>query len=432
MGGIIISLSSLLIGAFIFLLGNGLFGTLLSIRIDLEDLGADLAGYVQSAYFLGFILSTFASQRIIGAVGHIRSFSAFAGLGAAGAILSGLFFDPISLCVFRGLVGFSIAGLFMVIESWLNGETETKWRGRVMSLYMVTTYSALGLGQLFLGVYDPLGVEPFALIGLLFAVSLVPVALTRVKAPPLPERSFMNFARLYRISPMGIIGCFTSGMLMGAFYGLFPITAQRQGGLEVSQVGTLMTVVILFGLCMQWPVGWLSDRTDRRYIVIGCLTAVFISCVGIFLLELFKGPEILWILVGLLFAFAFTVYPLSVAQMNDYIERKDLVAASGGLILAYSLGAATGPAIAGQAVEHLPQGGLILYMATVSALTALFTLYRTFRRAPVPTDQQGGYAAPPPTTAMASALDPRGDEPEEIHAETESSGDVLAREDDSP
>jgi MFS family permease len=430
MGGIVLALSSLLLGTFIFLLGNGLFGTLLSVRIGLEGLGADVAGYVQSAYFLGFMLSTFVGQWIISTVGHIRAFAAFAGLGAAGAILAGLFFDPIPLCIFRGVVGFTIAGLFMVIESWLNGQLESRWRGRILSLYMITCYSALGLGQLLLGVYDPLGVEPFALIGMLFALSLVPVALSRAKGPPLPEISYLNFARLFRLSPMGVTGSFTSGMILGALYGLLPIVAQKQGGLEVSQVGTLMSIVILFGLFIQWPVGWVSDRTDRRYVIFGSLTAVFISSLGMFVLIRFDTAPLFWIVPGVLFAFAFTIYPLSAAQLNDRIEAKDLVAASGGLLLAYSLGAATGPAIAGQAVKYMPDVGLNLYMAVVALLTGLFTLYRTFRR-PRP-DTHSPFVVVPRTTVMASELDPRAEEEPSAALDAEIIGDPLARHRDSP
>jgi len=430
MGGIIVSLSSLLLGTFIFLLGNGLFGTLLSVRIGLEDLGADVAGYVQSAYFVGFMASTFTGQWVISTVGHIRAFTAFAGLCAVAAILAGLFFDPLWLCVFRGVGGFAIAGLFMVIESWLNGQSASRWRGRVLSIYMLTTYSAIGLGQLLLGVYDPLGVEPFALIGLLFALSLVPVALSRAKAPPLPEISYLSFRSLFRLSPMGIIGCFASGTIMGAFYGLFPIVAQKQGGLDVSQVGTLMSIVILFGLFIQWPVGWLSDRTDRRYVIIAGLTAVFASSIAILLFNRSGTAPLFWILPGLLFAFAFTIYPLSVAQMNDYIQARDLVAASGGLLLAYSLGAATGPIVAGQAVAYLPKDGLNLYFAAVALLAGLFTLYRTFRRSPP--DQHEPFVVVPRTTALASELDPRAEEPPSAVPDADILGDTLARDRESP
>ncbi len=426
MGGIILSLSSLLLGAFVFLLGNGLMGTLLSVRIGLEGFGADVAGYVSSAYFIGFILGTLRGQAVIVAVGHIRAFAAFAGLSAASAILSGLFFDPLPLGLFRAIGGFSIAGLFIVTESWLNGRTATPWRGRVLSIYMLTTYSAMGLGQLLLIAYDPLGVELFALIGLLFALSLVPIALSRVPAPPLPPLSHLTFRRLFRISPMGIIGSFSSGLILGAFYALFPLIALGRGGLDTAGVAILMAIVILFGLFIQWPVGWLSDRTDRRYVMIGGLFAVFVACGGILWLQGSGAPVALWIVFGLLFAFAFTIYPLGVAHTNDFMTADDLVAASGGLLLAYSVGAAIGPAIAGQAVILWPDGGLLYYLATVAVLTGSFAIFRVTRRPPAPAEEQAPFVVVPRTTAVVSELDPRvGDNPRP------DDGESLARDTDS-
>ncbi len=413
MRGLVISVSTLLFGTFVFLVGNGLLGTLLSVRIELEHLGADIAGYVSSAYFVGFMAASLFAQRLVRTAGHIRAFAAFAGISAAVAILAGLYFHPIALMILRGVGGFAIAGLFMVIESWLNATAESRWRGRLLSIYMITVYSALSAGQLLLDAFDPMDVHLFALVGALFALSLVPVSLSQITAPPLPAPSFMTFAQLYRISPMGIAGSFSSGLILGAFYGLFPIVAKRFGGLEVSQIATLMSVLIFFGLMIQWPVGWASDRTDRRYVIIVALFSVMASCVGILWLQAADAYPGLWLVAGLGFALAFAIYPLSVAHANDLIKADDLVAASGGLLLAYSGGAAIGPIVAGQIVERLPAGGLLYYMVAVAAATGLFAFWRTRRRPASVMPARDPFVVMPRTTQVAAELDPRtGTEPE--------------------
>jgi MFS family permease len=411
------SITALLMGTLVFLLGNGLLGTLVAVRLNTAGYDAVVAGAVMAAYFAGLIAGCLRAATIVAAVGHIRAFAVFAGSSAALAATFSLVDDPVAWALLRLLGGFSMAGLFMVIESWLNDATENEWRGRILSTYMVVVYVSLGIGQLLLGLYPVEGTKLFTVVSMLFALSLIPVAMTRQVAPVIPETRIMGLRALFAISPLGAVGSAAAGLVLGAFYGLTPVFAQRVG-LEVGGVALLMAVGIVGGLAIQFPVGFLGDRFDRRLVLTVCLWIVTASAGAVAVASLSGN---VWLIgacaVGLCCAFA--LYPLAIGHANDRVEGGSRIAIAGGLLLTYSSGAVLGPLLAAGAMSLAGAYGLFVYFAVVAAATGLFAVYRMRVKAAVPAEDQGAAQFMPRTSPVAPVMDPTvEEEPEMAGAES--------------
>jgi len=404
------SIAALLMGTLVFMLGNGLLGTLVAVRLTVAGHDAVVAGVVMAAYFAGLIAGCLRAAAIVAAVGHIRAFAVFAGSSAALAATFSLVADPIAWALLRFLGGFAIAGLFMVIESWLNDATENDWRGRILSTYMVVVYLSLGAGQLLLGIYALEGHQLFAVVSMLFALSLIPVSMTRQVAPVIPETEILGLRALFQISPLGAVGSGAAGLVLGAFYGLAPVFAQKVG-IGVNGVGLLMAAAIVGGLLIQFPVGFLGDRLDRRLVLTASFGIVTVSAVAVAFASL---SDNIWLIgacaAGLCCAFAF--YPLSIGHANDRVHGGSRIAIAGGLLLTYSTGAVLGPLLAAGAMSLIGPYGLFVHFAAVAGLTGGFALYRMRATPPVPADEQGAAQLMPSTTPLAPVLDPTAtDEP---------------------
>jgi MFS family permease len=250
------------------MLGSGLLGSLVGLRMSVEGFAASLIGLVMSGFYVGLVLGSFVCPKVVLRAGHIRAFAAFAAVNTATTLLYPLFIAPSVWFLLRVSSGFSMMGLYMVVESWLNDRTESQMRGRVFSVYMALTFLGLGLGQLFLRVADIAGSDLFLIAGIFFALCLVPVTLTRSIHPSLPKTTALHLGQLLRRAPSGLLGALAAGAIAGAFYSLAPVFALRSG-LAVQTVAWFMGVTILSGLMLQWPVGILSDRFDRRLVLAG-------------------------------------------------------------------------------------------------------------------------------------------------------------------
>ena len=401
------SVSALLLGVATLQVGTGLFGTFVALRMDHEGFSALSIGGVGSAYFGGFILGAVLSPIPIRAVGHIRTFAAFAAIVCCATLIAGLSIHPASWMVFRFLHGFALSGLFMIAESWLNERARSEWRGRILALYMIANYSALGGGQ-FLLALAPVGLNThFIIAALLFAASLLPVALTPTAAPTPYDGKRLSLRELTRKSPLGVIGCFACGLINSAFYALAPIFVLGLG-LGGQAVAQFMGAAILAGLVLQWPLGKLSDIFDRRTILVAM---AFSSAALAAAIALFGdlGIGILLVLAALYGGTAFTIYPLSVAHTNDYIDATELVPASAGLLMAYGIGAAIGPLLASLVMELTVSAALFIYQAVVCAGLAFFGLYRMVVRDSIPNEEQIPFVAVPRTSPVAGELDPRAE-----------------------
>jgi len=400
------TVASLLLGAGILILGNGLVGIVLPVRMSLEHVPTEFSGLVMSAYYGGLVCGCLWGQGVIARVGHIRAFAAFAAGVAATTLIFPLWFDPIAWAALRIIVGFLMAGLFFTIESWLNLRSSKKTRGQILSLYMVTNYLASMLGQLLVNVWSVKGLELFCLGAMLLCVSLVPVVLTRVAGPDIDRTSRLSIARLYRVSPLGVVASLGAGLISGAFYGMGAVFGAGIG-MSIFAISVLMGITLLGGLSMQWPIGLLSDRYDRRTVLLWVLIVIATTCLLEFALSR-TAHATTWLLVltGLFGGAAATIYPLAVAHAFDYVEREQMVAASAGMLLSWAIGATAGPLLASLLMSRGGDWSLLLYLAGVSGALAVFTRYRMGRRMALPPAEQAKFA-PRGEGTVAGTLDPR-------------------------
>jgi MFS family permease len=413
MAKVIVTISALLLGFALLTLGQGLFGTLLAVRMIHEQFPTAIIGLIQSAYYLGFALGTLLCSSAIQQVGHVRAFSAFAAIATCSALLHALFVTPLLWALLRIVTGFSCAGLFMVTESWLNAKTANEIRGQIFSFYMILNYLGLGAGQFLLNLADPNEFQLFLLVAILFALSLVPTALTHSQTPtqlPIPDSAVakplqFSFRQLCIVSPLGIGGCLAAGLLSSAFYAMGPTFAIGVG-LSVTGTASFMGFAIFSSLLLQWPIGKISDRYDRRHVL---LTVVLSAAAMSLTIVILRGCPLLFY-IPLIYVFtslAFTLYGLSVAHANDFIPPEHMVAASAGLLLAFGLGASLGPTLSALLIADSGPSGLFVFFAAVMILLALFTLYRMVTGKPVPLAEKTAFVAIPATTPVLTELDPR-------------------------
>lgn len=396
-----------LIGVAFIELALGLLSPLVQIVLADRKTSSDLIGLVTSAYFLGFLAGTLTGHRIIDRVGHIRAFSVFAVIAGVATLLHLVFGPPYAWIALRALIGYGIAGQFVIAESWLNDKASSENRGQIFAIYLVVAWATGGIGPLALNLPDPDGRVLFALIAATMLVALVPMALTRVGNPEIGHRSHFGIIRLYRISPLGVFACFASGMINTALYGLVGVYTQ-QVGYDEEELSILLSVSMIGGLLMQYPVGYLADRFGRRPLMLAIAFGGGAIAGAIWIWGTFSF-SLLLALMFVLASITAPLYALGVGQTNDYIERKDFVAASSGLLFAWGVGAVVGPALAGLVMRALGSPGLFLFLVGALAAVGGFVLIRMVVRRALSAREQSNYVAVPVTQATYGApeLDPR-------------------------
>lgn len=400
---------SLLSSVALLMLGIGLFNTFIGLRSTIEGFSVAVVGFMMSGYYAGLVAGTLWCGRLINRIGHIRAFATFCAVNATAIGMFPFVVHAPAWFLLRVVLGFNLAGLYMVAESWLNSKATLGNRGTLLSLYMMTSYLALGGGQFLLNAGDPAELDLFLITVMILTFALVPVAVTRATSPAPVEATRFGFRRLYEISPVSVIGCVISGLALGALYAMGPIYGQRIG-LSVAEIARFMGVVSVSGLLLQVPLGRLSDRFDRRMVITGVALGSALAAAALVLL----GPRselTLLVLAAIYGSILATLYPLSIAYANDYIDARDMVAASGGLVLAYGVGAALGP-MGGAAVMALAgASGLFVYSAAVCLLLVAFAVYRMQRRWWVPILPKDRFVALPEasTTPIATEADPRSE-----------------------
>jgi MFS family permease len=399
------TVSALLVGVAFLAMGFGLQNTLLAVRADAEGFSEQVTGLVMATYFAGFVAGTLTVPRLIERTGHIRVFAALASLASIATLSHALKIDPWTWAVLRALTGWCYAGLAMVAESWLNGSAVHETRGRILSVYGIVMLGAWVVAQALLTTADPDGFRLFLLVSILISLSLVPVTLSRVQAPVLPRALKLKMGRLYGASPLGVIGCVAAGLAMNAFWSMGPVYA-RSIGLDAGGVALFMGVTMAGALAFQWPVGVLSDRFDRRWVILG--TCLVTGVTALVLAMMPVGADTARLGAGFLFGgLGSSLYSLCVAHTNDYLEPEELVTAASGLLLMFGFGSMIGPAVAGALMGRLDPSALFVWSALVMGGAAAFALWRMTRRAPIPSERREAYRDVPRTTPVAMELDPR-------------------------
>lgn len=406
---ILLSVAPLLCGIGLATLSTGMLSTILGIRVTLEGYSPLVAGGLGTAYFAGQLLGSLVVHRLMAKVGHIRVFSAFASMLAAITLLHGLIVDPVVWLVLRFLAGLSIAAIFVCTESWLNERTGNDTRGRVLSLYMITVYSCVGGGQFLITLYAPDSFSLLALVSVLISLALMPVALSTQAPPSIPQANAISLVRLWRESPAGMVGSLGAGLVLGSFYSLSPVYAQA-AGFDANGIAHFVGCGIFGGLLMQWPVGRVSDRVDRRLVLVALFIALACASLLLTLGAPLLGPS--WALLAASAAFggfSFVLYPVAVSHVFDRIPNELAVQAAGAMLLTYSIGATLGP-LAASALMMLT-GPLWLYVSTaaVAAVGMVIVLLRMTQRAPTDEDSRNEYRAMPPVTPslVVHEMDPR-------------------------
>ncbi len=401
--------AALLLSATILLAGNGLQTTLLPVRAEMEIFPAFSIGLMGSAYFLGFVAGCLLTSNLVRRVGHIRVFTAMVAGASAMPLVHILVIDPVAWWVLRAVTGFCIAALFLVIESWLNERADNHTRGAIFSIYTTLNYAAITVGQLMIMFYDPRLFPLFAIASVLVSVAAIPVALTTSAAPAPLSNVRMRPLHLLRISPVGVVGCAAIGMCNGAFWSLGPAYAVGIG-FNTTQIALFMSVTVIGGALSQWPFGRLSDRLDRRMVIIGVGVLSAMSGLGLFLVT-GRWPAAIAPLAFAFGAFSFPVYALSVAHVNDLITNESFVEVSSGLLLVNGLAAVIGPLLAATAMGYAGPAALFLFIAIIYLVLSAFAFLR-MRIRPLPAETHGAEFVVVAETVATNpvALDPRADD----------------------
>lgn len=426
----IVQLTALLTGAALLLVGNGLVGVLVPLRATLEDFPGLVIGLLSSAFSAGFLVGCLLTPHLLARVGHVRTFSVLAALASTCLLLLPLSVTPAAWLAVRVGLGVCNAGLLMTIESWINERCEPAQRGQLFAFYMLLNLLSVTLGQLALALTDPAGHVPFLLAAILVTLSLVPVGLTRTQNPAQLEVVKLKLGRLWATSPVAVAGCFVAGLASGAFGGLGVVYAVELG-LSVGSVAVFMSAAVVGGAVLQLPVGRLSDRMDRRVVLIGCCVASAAMGVLLALLPAWAGPApaALPLIAGSLAygAAVFTIYGVSIAHANDRAEPHEFVEVSGGLLLIWALGAMAGPVAASLLMEAAGLGGVFWTTAAAHLLLGLFTLLRLRRAASVPEEEKMSYEVEPVAsrpTPVTVLLHPNADEALAKAGEAEGGGEA--------
>lgn len=376
----------LLLAVFLMMGGTGALTTIVSVRLDAAGAPPILLGALTAAYYLGVTVGSTQAFRLVAQVGHIRAFSASATVLVAATLGHTLWSDPAAWIALRFVEGCCMAGLFVCIESWLNQSATSATRGQILALYMIALYGAQGVGQYLMVIDDPHGFKQFVIVSILVSLALVPIALSRTAPPLLQKLESIRIGHLYRASPLGFAGTVISGLVVGAFYGLGPVYV-RHLGYDLGQSATFISAAIIGGMLLQWPFGKLSDLIDRRLVLVGLFAVLAVISIGMTMLpEGGFGPLLAGI--SLFGGIIFAIYPICVSHTNDFLTPAEMVPASGGMVLCFSMGAIAGPFLASLVMAVFEQDGLFLFSALVAIVALAFALWRMTVRPPVPLDQR--------------------------------------------
>jgi len=387
---------ALLLGMALLMMGNGVQATLMGIRGTLEGFTTFELSIVTSAYFAGFLIGSRATPWLIRRVGHVRVFAALASLISATLILFPTISDPWFWTVLRVVIGLGFSGVYVTAESWLNNAASNENRGRTLSAYMTVQMFGIVSGQAILAMGDPAGFIVFIIPSVLVSVSFAPILLSVSPTPVFETAKPMGLGTLFRSSPLTLVGMALLGGLFAALLGMGSVYATRIG-LGVGQVSSFVGAIFVGSMLFQYPIGWLSDRLDRRKLI---LLLAAMGGLTSFIAFLWDGDFTFLLFVALVMGGTVNpLYSLLIAYLNDYITTDSMAAASGGLVFVNGLGAVSGPVVTGWLMELVGPRGFWLFIAALLAVLVCYAAYRMTQRTAVPVDETGVYVSVLPTSS---------------------------------
>ena len=365
-------------GVMLLMVGNGIQGTLLGIRGNIEGFTTYQLSYVMAAYFLGFLFGSWAAPKMIRQVGHVRVFAALGSLISAILVIYPVYPDWVVWTALRVLAGFCFSGIYITAESWINNTASNETRGQALSAYMIVQMIGIIASQILLNLPDPSGFALFILPSVLVSLAFMPILLAPTPAPAFDSTRRISFGRLFRLSPLGCAGMLLTGGVFSAMFGMASVWG-AQVGLTVREISIFVGSLYVGGLILQYPIGWASDRLDRRMLIMG-LSAV--AAVAMLVAAFVPLPFTALIVVAIILGgITNPVYALLIAHTNDFLPREQMAGASAGLIFLNGFGAIFGPIITGWMMETVGPGGFFLFIGILFVALAGYALYRMTRRA---------------------------------------------------
>ena len=373
----LLSVAALLVSVAFLITGNGLQMMLLPIRGGAEGFSAVQLGFMGSGYYLGFVLGCLGTPRLLRRVGHIRTFAALVSIASAVALGYPMAVDAVLWAVLRLITGFCLAGLYLIVESWINDRATRETRGALISTYIAINYIVTTLGQMMVTLFETSSFALFSIASILVSLATVPLALSRSPEPRPPELVRFRPLHLLRLSPAGTVSIFLIGLATGALWALGPVFAEARSG-NVTSAALFMSVAVLGGALAQWPIGRLSDSFDRRHVLIGVAGAAALACLIIGMLPDLGGP---WLIFAFIFGATFLpAYAVASAHVFDFADRAEYVEVSAGLLLLYGLGSTIGPAVASFGMQWFGPVALLGFIAIVQLAIIGYVALRLTRR----------------------------------------------------
>ncbi|NQZ71838.1 MAG: MFS transporter [Dinoroseobacter sp.] len=390
---------ALLLGLMLLMVGNGMQGTLLGIRGDIEGFSTLSLSIVMSAYFAGFLFGSRAAPEMIRRVGHVRVFAALGSLVSAALILFPVATDPISWTALRIVIGFCFSAVYVTSESWLNNSTTNETRGQALALYVIVQMVGIVLAQILLGFGDPSGYVLFIIPSVLVSLAFAPILLSVTPTPAFESTAPMSFRKIFEVSPLGCVGLFLLGGVFSAMFGMGAVYA-TQIGLTVREISVFIAMMYVGGVVLQYPIGWASDRMDRRRLIVlvaaGCVLSTLIGLTGI---GDYTGLLVASFLIG---GTANPLYALLLAYTNDYLDNDDMASASARLVFINGTGAIAGPLITGWLMSTIGPHGFFLFIGTLMGLLIFYGGYRMTQRPALSVEDTGLFTPILPTATTVA------------------------------
>ena len=368
----------LLLGVMLLMVGNGIQGTLLGIRGNLEGFTTYQLSYVMAAYFAGFLFGSWAAPKLIRQVGHVRVFAAMGSLISAVLVIYPVYPDWVVWTALRVLAGFCFSGIYITAESWLNNTATNDTRGQALSAYMIVQMLGIIASQVLLNLPDTSGFALFIIPSVLVSLAFMPILLAPTPAPAFDTTRRLPFRELFQISPLGCAGMLLTGGVFSAMFGMAAVWGAQEG-LTLREISIFVGALYVGGLVLQYPVGWASDRMDRRMLIMGLSAlAALVMLIATLLVLPFWALIVVALLLG---GITNPVYALLIAYPNDVLGRDQMAAASAGLIFLNGFGAIFGPTATGWMMETVGPRGFFLFIGILYVMLAAYALYRMTRRA---------------------------------------------------